>query len=582
MDNPLVTHNLAVPGSTIVDRYEVVRSLGMGGMGSVVQVIDKQLDNEVLAIKILFPHLAKDTKNFARFRNEVILARRLSHPNLIKIFDFGQTDKGYFFITMEYASGGNITDQIYKYKREALNLFETVRILRDIACGIHHAHQHGVVHRDLKPDNILLGDKREVKIADFGLARSMELDKGFTTTGETVGTPYYMAPEQLSGDKVDGRVDIYSLGIIAYEMMMGRRMFYDDNYLQLAQKHFTEPVPDFANKETGIPKWFEDFVKKCSAKKKEKRFQSAGEIVAFLSDKLTDIDVDHESRHMPAIFSLYSAPKRKKSNFKKYLQKSLSILFIVGLIGVVGYLINSSTFLKARLSGLSKIFEPTVKIDFAKIKEEIAKGNKEVVETVLGAGYDIDSLDEAGESMLLIALRLNQVETAKYLIENNANVNISSNNKITPLMYAAKNPDVSVFYELIKKGANTDVRDVNLKTPLMYAIEAKNTVVVQAIVDKGTILSSRDKDGATALMYAVKSDELENVQILLRKKVDLNMVDEAGKSALFYAVESKEDQITDALINAGADVNITDKSGKTPVQYASTKNRKLIKSTYLR
>ena len=101
---------------------------------------------------------------------------------------------------MEYASGGNITDQIYKYKREALNLFETVRILRDIACGIHHAHQHGVVHRDLKPDNILLGDKREVKIADFGLARSMELDKGFTTTGETVGTPYYMAPEQLSGD----------------------------------------------------------------------------------------------------------------------------------------------------------------------------------------------------------------------------------------------------------------------------------------------------------------------------------------------------------------------------------------------
>ena len=192
-------------GTLLAGRYEVLERLGGGGMGEVVSAVDHVLDGEVVALKMLYPQLVQDSAILARFRNEVVVSRRLSHPNIVSIYDFGTLGNGLYFISMEYVRGQNLGQRIYDDNRESIAFDDIIFILKKVACGLGHAHKRGVIHRDLKPDNILLSESREVKITDLGLARTLSVDKGFTQTGETVGTPYYMAPEQIQGARLDHR-----------------------------------------------------------------------------------------------------------------------------------------------------------------------------------------------------------------------------------------------------------------------------------------------------------------------------------------------------------------------------------------
>ncbi len=582
MDNTPSTQNILLePGSVVAGRYEILGLLGSGGMGSVMEVRDRVLDNEVLAMKILFPHLAKDSVSFARFKNEVAVARRLGHPNIVQIYDFGEAGGGYYFITMEYLCGGNLTDEIYTHKRKFLSFNEVLRIIHDIASAIAYAHKKGVVHRDLKPDNILLGDNRELKIADFGLARTMNTDKGFTNTGETVGTPYYMAPEQLSGDEVDGRVDIYALGIIAYEMVMGRRMFFEENYLQLARQHFNEPVPDFATKESGIPRWYEEFVKKCSAKKADERYQSAQEIVDLMEEKLRQGSGNNLIKKIPAIFSFSTVNRKKgKSVFGKIFGAFLVLVFVV----VFAFVFYSTPWLKGKTMSLmqntplAKYFGDKDNLNQEDLFAAIKLGDSEALKTFLGAGFDVNLQDENGESLLHQAVQANQSKSVDVLVDSGANVNISDDHKVTPLMLAAKYADSYIVNLLLKHNALTDFKDSDSKTPLMYAAEAGKVENMQALIDQGTLLSVRDKFGKTSLMYGVMGENINIVEILIRGRVDVNAPDFEGKTAIFYAVQKAESDITQELLNAGAKTEIMDKNGKTPLGYATTKNRKLLKS----
>lgn len=269
----------------IIDsRYEVLRILGSGGMGEVLLVRDLALEGEELALKKLWDSIASNAKQLARFRNEVLIARRLSHPNIVRIYDFGHSQSGDYYITMEYVEGRSLVDRIYAENEPQLSLYEIISILLPLTSALHHAHTKKVVHRDLKPDNVLLSVDGTVKITDFGIARSLEQDKGLTAFNEVVGTSYYMSPEQFRGSGVDGRSDIYSLGILAFEMAARRRPFEGEQANNIATKHYMDNLPKVAQYAPGFPGWFQDFLETCCEKEPEHRFQSMLEVAEVLME----------------------------------------------------------------------------------------------------------------------------------------------------------------------------------------------------------------------------------------------------------------------------------------------------------
>lgn len=278
------------PGSVIADRYEVLGHIGAGGMGVVLRVVDRVLENKVIALKLLYRDNSDDKISLARFRNEVLLARELDHPNIVRLYDLGKTANGDYFITMEYVEGMSLGQRIKCEHLDKLPFTEVLRILFQTCMALDYAHNKGIVHRDVKPDNILLAKNGHVKLTDFGLARSLNVEKGLTASQETVGTPHYMAPEQLRGERPDRRVDIYALGIAAYEMATGKKPFPGEVYMQVAGLHLSAKIPAIA-KDSGIPAWFQDFVEDCTEKDPNKRFQTMAEVAEELSEEMEKLGV---------------------------------------------------------------------------------------------------------------------------------------------------------------------------------------------------------------------------------------------------------------------------------------------------
>ena len=257
-------------GALFADRYEVVSLLGEGGMGAVYRVRDCELHEEV-ALKVLRQDLAEAPGALDRFRREVKLARRVTHPNVARTYDLGSS-YGVRFLTMELIEGEPIGRRAGRDRRTALP--EVLRILAETARGLAAAHAVGVVHRDLKPDNIMASGERIV-ITDFGIARLSEAALGkehaTRTLGAAVGTPAYMAPEQLEGREIDGRTDIYALGIVLYELLTGRLPFVGETIYALAVARLTSETPDPRTVDPEIPESVATLTKEMMSRKREDR-----------------------------------------------------------------------------------------------------------------------------------------------------------------------------------------------------------------------------------------------------------------------------------------------------------------------
>ncbi len=283
------------PGTVIAGRYEIHERLGAGGVGMVYRALDRDLD-EMIALKLLLPHLAQDENVFRRFRNEVLVARALSHPNIVRTHDMGRAEAGYSYISMEFVDGVSLKDKLVRRTESgevqpSLSFEEALAILYQVISGVSYAHGRGVIHRDLKPANVLISKAGEVKLADFGTARIMGMDTTLTQTGQVIGTPDYMSPEQIRGEQLDPSCDIYALGIMAYELVTGQRPFMAESAVAVAFKHLNDPIPNFASAERGIPLWFQEVVAKATAKKKSDRFHSVMEFAATLLDYAPQLSV---------------------------------------------------------------------------------------------------------------------------------------------------------------------------------------------------------------------------------------------------------------------------------------------------
>ncbi len=257
-------------------RYQIIRHIARGGMAEVYLARDLLLDRQV-ALKVLFPEFASDRSFVERFRREARSAASLNHPNIVAIYDWGE-EEGTYFIVMEYVEGRTLRDIIRS--EGPLLAHRAADIGADIASALAFAHHHTVIHRDVKTANVLISGL--VKVTDFGIARAGDPQESLTQTGAVMGTATYFSPEQAQGHSIDGRSDIYSLGVVLYEMVTGRPPFMGDSPVAIAYQHVKETPPSLSDLNRDVPADYEAIVRKAMAKNPANRYQSADDLRADL------------------------------------------------------------------------------------------------------------------------------------------------------------------------------------------------------------------------------------------------------------------------------------------------------------
>lgn len=259
---------------------QIIELLGEGGMARVYRAHQANLDRDV-AVKVLPPYYAADRNFVRRFQQEAQALARFSHPNIVIIHDAGQ-EHNLLYIIMEYISGGNLRDYISPQMKPS----EITRIIREVASALSYAHERGIVHRDVKPVNVLMDQSRRAVLSDFGIAKVLASISAMTRSGAGVGTPEYMSPEQCKGIQVDARADIYALGVMLYEMLTGHTPFEADNYTALAHSHIYEQPPNPSRYNPRISPAVQAVTLKALAKAPEDRFQSAMDMAITLEQAM--------------------------------------------------------------------------------------------------------------------------------------------------------------------------------------------------------------------------------------------------------------------------------------------------------
>ena len=281
---------MIINGQKINDRYQIIRTIGEGGMANVYLAYDPILDRNV-AVKILRGDLATDEKFVRRFQREAMNASSLTHPNIVEMYDVGE-DNGNYFIVMEYVDGKTLKSLIKK--RGKLTLPEVIDIMLQLTSAIACAHDSYIIHRDIKPQNVMILDDGRVKITDFGIAIASNATE-LTQTNSVMGSVHYLPPEQANGKGATIKSDIYSLGILMYELLVGRVPFKGENAVEIALKQLKEPIPSVCKEDDSIPQSIENIILKACAKNPKNRYDSVREMYADIKSAL-DEDRANERR----------------------------------------------------------------------------------------------------------------------------------------------------------------------------------------------------------------------------------------------------------------------------------------------
>ncbi len=266
------------PGSLFANRYRIDQIIGRGGMGVVYKAVDAQLD-ETVAIKTLPGDvMSRSPEDLERFKREIRLARKITHRNVLRTYDFGEAE-GVYFISMEFVRGYTLAELLEEAEAHQMATRVAMGIGRQICRGLEAAHEQGIIHRDIKPQNVLIDHKGEVKLMDFGIARMAEAHEGMTQAGLIVGTPHYMSPEQVQGKQLDPRSDVYSMGVMLYEMLAGQKPFTSSSLTGVLTAHITETARPPIELRPEIGRVVNAIVMRCLAKDPKARYATAGELL---------------------------------------------------------------------------------------------------------------------------------------------------------------------------------------------------------------------------------------------------------------------------------------------------------------
>ena len=306
---------MIMKGQKINDRYQIIKSIGEGGMANVYLAYDTILDRDV-AVKVLRGDLSNDEKFVRRFQREALNASSLSHPNIVEVYDVGD-DNGQYFIVMEYIEGKNLKDLIKK--RGKLTVSEVVDIMSQISDGLSVAHDSYIIHRDIKPQNIMILENGLVKITDFGIAMAMNATQ-LTQTNSVMGSVHYLPPEQASGKGSTLKSDIYSMGILMYELLTGVLPYRGDNAVEIALKHLKEPLPSIREELDDLPQSVENIILKSTAKNPKNRYNDARAMYEDLKTCLDESRVNEEKWEYQ-----FAELDNDNKKFTKQVEKAINV-----------------------------------------------------------------------------------------------------------------------------------------------------------------------------------------------------------------------------------------------------------------
>ncbi len=323
-------------GEVIVERYELEELVGTGGMSSVFRARDRLLERSV-ALKILHEHYTDDADYVERFRREARAVAQLAHPNIVTVIDRGEQD-GRQFIVFEYVDGENLKELVNR--EGALPVRDAVELGLQMARALGYAHERGIVHRDVKPQNVILNEDGRAKVTDFGIARSLDVE-GVTQTGTVLGTSDYIAPEQAQGQVVDAQTDVYSLGVVLYELLTGEVPFGGESFVAVAMQHVNDPAPSILERRGDVPPRLDLVVQRAMAKRPEDRHGSMDELVADLEGSLRELDGygDESERTLVVPAASRRRGKRKRKGKAPVVLIVLALLMLA-LAGAVYLLVD--------------------------------------------------------------------------------------------------------------------------------------------------------------------------------------------------------------------------------------------------
>lgn len=549
-------------GQKINDRYEIICSIGEGGMANVYLAYDTILNRKV-AVKILRGDLSEDEKFVRRFQREAIAASSLNHPNIVEVYDVGEDD-GKYFIVMEYVEGRTLKQLIKK--RGALTLAEVVDIMLQLTSAIAHAHESYIIHRDIKPQNVIILEDGRLKIMDFGIAAQLN-SNNLTQTNSVMGTVYYLPPEQANGNTTTTKSDIYSLGILMYELVVGKVPFKGDSPVEVAIKQMKEPIPDICSSNPDVPQSIENIILRACAKNPKNRYESAMDMhndlkTALNEERFNEAKVVYEypeSRFEEDEKPVSKRSQRRSDKNEEEEEKKLNKgLLITGIIaGVLAFLAIIIFIVVPFIASKKSIEIPNVKgltvtkaekklenmgLEVAtKLKKEESEKIKagKVIETDPGAGRTVKKgtqitlivstgskkikvEDYTGKDYYEVKAQLETlgiiVETDKKEVEddgkNKANVILSQSVKAGEKLKKGEKitltiPDLYITYpDFIKEGYSlVDIKNFCKKNDISLEVkeQADSSKTDGTIVYQNMMAGTRVTAGSTLKITVVKN-----------------------------------------------------------------------------